>query len=261
MRRTVVFISFALLFVVAGAAGAADSPATLLQRMKTWLEPAQASTRQLEMTVRSGAEVAQWTAAQARGTVDGANYALTVLLAPPDLRGTALLVREQKGQPTREWLYLPYLRRVREVLPVDEFESFLNTELTYADLGFVRLADRDVKAAGNATLNGVAAVKLQEIPKDRRTFSKIVTWLVPATGQPLQREYYDVANRLWKTETFENVADIHGVPTAQRVRMEDAQTGYGSEYRATEIAYGIALPKELFDPAQLSKAAESPLWK
>jgi outer membrane lipoprotein-sorting protein len=250
-----------LAILLAVSAGAADAPATLLQRMKAWLEPAQASTRRLEMTIRSGAETTQWTAAQARGAADGANYALTVLLAPADLRGTALLVKEQKGQPPREWLYLPYLRRVREVLPVDEFESFLNTEFTYADLGFVNLAGRDLEVVGTETLNGVAAAKVQETPTDKRTFSRIVTWLVPATGQPLKREYYDVANRLWKTETFENVAEIHGVPTVQRVRMEDTQTGYGSEYRATEIAYGLTIPQGLFDPAQLAKAADSPVWK
>jgi hypothetical protein len=254
-------LACSLLLMIVQPARAADSPTVLLQRMKSWLEPEQASTRQLAMSIRSGAETAQWTAGQARGSVDGARYALTVLLSPPDLRGTALLVREQSNGAAREWLYLPYLRRVREVLPVDEFQSFLNTELTYADVGFVDIANRAVSAAGTDSLNGVAAVKVQEVPKDKRTFSRIVTWLVPATGQPLKREYYDPADRLWKTETFENVADIHGVPTAQRVRIEDVQTGYGSEYRAGEIAYGLSIPKELFDPAQLSKAADSPLWK
>jgi hypothetical protein len=254
-------LAFSLLVLTALPVAAADSPAVLLQRMKRWLEPAQPSTRQLAMTIRSGPEVTQWTAAQARGSADGANYVVTVLLAPADLRGTALLIKEQPGAPDREWLYLPYLRRVREVLPVDEFQSFLHTEFTYADVGFVNVNNRVFKAGGSDAVNGVAAVKVQETPKDQRTFSRIVTWLVPETGQPLKREFYDVADRLWKVETFENVADVHGVPTAQRVRIEDVQTGYGSEYRATDVAYGVTLPKDLFDPAQLGRAADSPLWK
>ena len=250
-----------LLVLIALPATAADAPPVLMQRMKSWLEPKQASTRQLAMTIRSGSEVAQWTAAQARGSRDGTDYVLTVVLSPPDLRGTALLVKEQPSGTNQEWLYLPYLRRVREVLPVNEFESFLNTEFTFVDVGFVEVTNRALAAGGSDAVNGVAAFKVQETPKDQRTFTRIVTWLVPETGQPLKREFYDVANRLWKVETFENVADVHGVPTAQRVRMEDVQTGYGSEYRATDIAYGVTLPKELFDPAQLSRAADSPLWK
>ena len=72
---------------------------------------------------------------------------LTVLLEPADVRGTALLVEEQKGKPTREWLYLPSLRRVRQVLPVNEFESFLNTEFTVSDMGFVNLRDRKLRCS------------------------------------------------------------------------------------------------------------------
>lgn len=242
-------------------ARAAESPVELLRHMKQWLEPGQASTRQLTMRVRSGSEVAEWTAAQARGSVDGRSYALTVLLAPADLRGTALLIQEQPHGPDREWLYLPHLRRVREVLPVDEFESFLNTEFTYADLGFVEVDNRTVTSAGSDDINGVAVAKVQEVPEDQRTFTVIVTSIAPATGRPLKREYYDVAHRLWKTETFEDVSDVAGVPTAQRVRIEDVQTGYGSEYAVSKITYGTSLPKELFDPAQLSRAADSPVWK
>lgn len=250
-----------LLVLPALPAAAADSPQVLLQRMKAWLEPKQASTRQLAMTIRSGTEVVQWSAAQARGSADGANYALTVLLAPPDVRGIAMLVKEDPGKPTREWIYLPYLRRVRQILPVNEFESFLNTEFTFSDFAFVNVADRTLKGLGPVTVAGVAGVQVQATPTDQRTFTRIVTSLVPDTGQPLKREYYDVADRLWKVETFENVAEVHGVPTAQRVRMEDLQTGYGSEYRASQIAYGVTIPKALFNPGQLSKASESPLWK
>lgn len=260
MRR-LPLLALSLSVVLALPAAAADSPQELLQRVKRWLEPGQPSVRQLSMTVRSGSETVQWTAAQARGTRDGANYALTVLLSPADLRGTALLIKEQPGTADAEWLYLPYLRRVRQVLPVDEFQSFLNTEFTYADFGFVSADGRTLKTLGGGTVEGVQAVQVQETPADQRTFTHIVTSIVPATGQPLKREYYDVGKRLWKVETFENVADVHGVPTAQRVRMEDVQAGFGSEYEVTHLAYGVPIPPELFDPAQLSRAADSPLWK
>ncbi|MEO8603475.1 MAG: outer membrane lipoprotein-sorting protein [bacterium] len=250
-------IAALLLLALNAPARAADKPEALLQRMQAWLEPAQPSTRRLTVNVRSGGETATWTAGQARGPIDGGRAVLTVLLEPKDLRGTALLVRQQTGKAPEEWLYLPYLRRVRKIVPVDEFESFLNTELTYADLGFVNLADRAVTGLGAANLDGVAVMQLQEVPKDRDTFSRIVSSVVPATGQPIKREYYDVANRLWKVGTFENVATVHEVPTAQRIRMEDVQTGFGTELRATDIAFGLPIPPALFDPAQLSKAANA----
>lgn len=262
MRRVILVLSVLASFrVAADAATDAPKPEILLQEMKAGIEPSKPSTRLLTMTVRSAAESVQWKAAQARGQVDGASFVLTVLLDPADVRGSALLIREEPGKPTSEWLYLPTLRRVRRVVPVDEFESFLNTEFTYADMGFAHLQSRRVKLLGEEPLSAISTYKLQETPDDQRMFSRIVTWLNKTTQQPVKREYYDVANRLWKVETFEDVAVIHDLPTAQHVRIEDVQTGYSSEYRVDRVDYDAPIPKDLFDWQQLSKAAENPIWK
>ncbi len=88
-----------------------------------------------------------------------------------------------------------------------------------------------------------------------------MTWVAKDTGQPLKREYYDVADRLWKVETFEDVATVQGTPIAQHVRMQDVQTGYTSEYRVSDVAVGVQIPAVLFDWQQLSQAADHPMWK
>jgi hypothetical protein len=261
MRRLAVA---AFLVAIAATATGAETPtaAALLAQMKAWLEPPRSSTRVLNMTIRSApGDVTKWTAGQARAQVDGSNWILTVLLAPGDVRGTALLVQEQPGKPDNEWVYLPSLRRVRKVVPVDEFDSFLGTEFTYSDLGFVELDRRSATVRGPNSVDGREVYTLEEVPADQSTFKRIVTSLLKDGAQPLKREYYDPAGRLWKVETFEDVAPIHGVPTAQRVRMEDVQSGFGSEYRATRIAYDVQIPKELFDPKQLRTAADHPVWK
>jgi outer membrane lipoprotein-sorting protein len=263
MRRLMLpLVASAML--VAPAVSAADTPQpdVLLKQMKAWLEPARPSTRRLTVTVRSSpGNVVEWKAAQARGQVDGASFALTVLLEPADVRGIALLIRAEPGKPNSEWLYLPYLRRVRRVLPVDEFESFLNTEFTYSDMGFINLQNRKLKLLGEDEVNGTPAYEVQETLGDARTFTRIVTWIDKATKRPIKRQYYDVANRLWKVETFDDVAAVHDTPTAQRVRMEDVQTGYGSEYRVSQLGFDVQIPADLFDWQQLAKAADSPVWK
>ena len=255
-------IAFATLTAHSAAGAEGPRPEALLQQMKAWLEPARSSTRTLVMTVRSApGDAVEWKAGQARGTVDGSNFALTVLLEPADVRGTAVLIEEHHGKPNSEWLYLPYLRRVRRVLPVDEFESFLNTEFTDSDMGFVNLQNRKLTLLGSETVDGIETYKLQEVPDDQRTFKRIVTWLTKDSQRPLKREYYDVADRLWKVEAFQDVATVHDVPTAQRVRMEDVQTGYGSEYRVKDLGYDVLVPKQLFDWQQLPQAADHAVWK
>lgn len=259
MRRLAII---AIALAIGVAAAAEPTAESVLARMKTWLEPSRSSVRQFTLVVQSapGTQV-EWSGVQARGQIDGTRYALTVLQEPRDVRGVALLIAEQPGQPTREWLYWPYLRRVREVLPVNEFDSFLGTEFTYADLGFANLQNRSVALLGRDTVNGVPALRVEETPDDRRTFSRIVSWVDPETGQPLRREFFDVANRLWKVATFGGVTMVEGVPTARQIRIEDVQTKYASEYRIEAIRYDVEVPPELFDWQQLPAAADHAFWK
>ena len=35
------------------------------------------------------------------------------------------------------WMYLPALDRVRQIVPVETYQRFFDTDFTYADLGFV----------------------------------------------------------------------------------------------------------------------------
>jgi hypothetical protein len=172
------------------------------------------------------------------------------------VRGTASLIKEEHGKPTLEWVYLPALRRVRQILPVNEFDAFLNTEFTYADFGFVNVGDRALKTLGPVDVNGVAGVQVQETPTDQRTFPRIVTSLVPATGQPLKREYYGPANHLWKVETFENMAEVHG-PTAARPH-EDADRLRQRVLR--QQIGGVTIPGAV-RLSPVTRAADSPLWK
>src|SRR5690242_12223580 len=94
-----------LLMLTAGSVAAAEAPKpeVLLRQVKVWLEPAAPSTRKLVVSVRSApGNTVVWKAGQARGKVGDTNFALTVLLDPPDVRGTALLIAEQEGKPNSQ---------------------------------------------------------------------------------------------------------------------------------------------------------------
>ena len=152
----------------------------MVERMKAALEPDRSSTRDIVMVTHTGGESAQWAARQARKTLKDGNRMLTVLLAPPDVKGIALLIQERRNENgDRQWLYLPYLRRVREILPLGTFETFLGTDFTTADLGFVDLRQRTFSLLGEEKLGNVQTYKVQEVLKDPRYYSRVVTGLRP----------------------------------------------------------------------------------
>jgi hypothetical protein len=256
---------WAAALLLSGAAGAAPPDATQLRRdMKAALEPSRPSVRRLQMEVSApGGESTRWTLGEARKRVDGRNRMLIVVLAPADQRGIALLLAELPDQTDAErWLYVPAVRRVRTILRPESYQAFLGSDFTLEDLSFVSLRSHDL-LLGREKRGGVAAYKVQEIPTVPGAewyYTRIVSWIAADTALPLERDFYDPANALWKVERFRDVARIDGVPTIMKLRMDDVQTGSWTTIDVVQLRYGADVADGLFDPEKLPVAASSPLW-
>jgi hypothetical protein len=287
MRFPLLTVLVSVLATAAPVIARPPDAATIAQRMKAALEPerpsirtlvlvmgsadgaaTQPTTRQKEVRDELGqgtgspdSSTTEWTARQARKKLPDGNRILTVLLAPDEVKGVAFLIWERKGGPDEQWLYLPAVRRVRELTPVSAYEPFLGTDFTFADLGFVNLRDRKFSLLAEETFAGAPAYKVQEtLARPVFYYSRIVTWVAKDSLLPLRRDYYDAANRLWKTELYQDIATIDGTPTVLRIRMEDKISDTSTELRVSQVRYDATIPDELFDPQKLPQASKHPLW-
>ena len=165
-----------------------------------------------------------------------------------------------EGQTQRGMDLQPVLRRVRELAGVDAYEHFLGTDFTYADLGFVRLHPQ-YRLLGEEDHGGKQTYKSEEsVPQERAYYSRVITWVSKDSMLPVQRDYYDAAGTLWKTELLEEET-IDGVPTPIRMQMKDLQAKSNTELRVRDVRYDVEVPDALFDPVKLSTAASSPVWQ
>jgi outer membrane lipoprotein-sorting protein len=250
----------ALLLVGSAVADTAPDIDTIVSKMKAALEPEVPSVRTMEIAVSTEeGEVRRWTAAQARKRIGDVGYMLTVLLAPEDVKGNALLIIERGKEPDEHWVYLPSVRRVRRVEPVGKYQAFLSTDFTFADFGFVTL-DRTYELLGTEEFEGRRAYKIEEVPRERWFYSRIVSWVAADTWFPIRREFYTPAGELWKLERFDQVTRIDGIPTSLRMQMEDVRQRGTSEINVTKISYKAEIPDNLFDPRRLGQAIDSPVW-
>jgi len=250
---------FTVLALAPAALAGPPDAATIVEKMKAALEPDHSSTRNVIMLIHSEGETVQWTARQAHKKVGDHKRILTVLEEPADVKGVAVLVEERKDQDTNEqWVYLPPIRRVRKIFGFGAFESFLGTDFTYQDLGFIELNHRSFTLLGEETVAGTSCYKVQEVPKNNFYYSRIVSLIAKDSMLPLRLEYYDVANNLWKTETFQEVQTVKGIPTPLHIRMEDVQTGTSTELKMSELHYDVELPDSLFKPETLPDALKHP---
>jgi hypothetical protein len=139
------------------------------------------------------------------------------------------------------------------------YEDFLDTDFTYAGLGFLPLYDQ-YKLLGEEELAGGRTYKVEEkVLQKGSQYSRIINWIATDSMLPLRRDFFDLAGRLWKRELSVNSV-INGVPTPVRILMKDLQRGFGSELNVTTVDYDIKIPNEVFKPELLPEVVKCPLW-
>lgn len=232
-------------------------------QMKEAFEPTRPSTRKVVISVSDLGQTVQFVGRVARKKLADGKRQVIVMMEPLDVRGTAMLIAEPKDptKPSIMWIYSPYIRRVRKLVPIDANDHFLDTDFTYADLGYVRLHDT-YKYLGKADINGVKADKIDEkIPQEEWYYSHVITYIAEANKLPIKREYYDPAGALWKTEVFDNVTDIDGSPTLLHAQMKDVQAQTSTDLAVSEVRYDVDVPDSIFDPMKMGQLADHPLWQ
>ena len=241
---------------------AEQSPSTvdaIVDRMNTTLDPDRSSVRMLTFRVSRPGGDSQITVGEARCKIGNVMRDLAVVLAPESLRGTAYLIEEAAAGDGVQWLYVPAIGRVRKLVSPETYASFLNSDFTYADLGFAPLKTRYI-VHGEEARDDTRTYRIEGVPADPSYYARTVTWVAVDSEVPVERELYDAVGRLWKVERFEEPTVINGVPTLRRISMEDLQANTRTDIEVTAVRYDLDVPPALFDPTQLHNASRSSLW-
>ena len=263
MRITAVVaftLGLALVFAAASPAYAIDA-LSIVRNTKAALEPNRSSTATITVHVYQGSkELVRWTGAQARGSINGSKYMLTVFLTPPEAQGMAILSSEQNTLRSAMWIYMPVTHRVQRLTPVALSAPFFGTDFTYADLGFMNLRQR-YKYLGVVKRDGVETYEIQAFPNPERYDStSFVAWINQHTFLPVERDFFDYDSHTWRIERYADVKYVQGVPTIGRIDMVDKTANDETEFDFGNVKYDVQTPKELFDPANLGQVSVHPFW-
>jgi len=236
---------------------AIPDPDEVIEHMQRVFEPPEPRLADVTITVvtDNGARKT-WTGRQARKPYGDGQRSLLYLAQPEYLKGTALLI-EQAAQADQAdgdpmWIYLPSLDRVRKITPADAFQRFLQTDFTYADLGFVdrRGRTRFLRAVDD---DGKPVYEIEFLPADSWYYARIVTQVDPDTMLPIKRDYFDRANRLWKVQTFTRMAMVNDLPVPLYIEMRDVQQGSSTTIEYSNVVYATDLSDALFDADNLRR--------
>jgi len=170
-----------------------------------------------------------------------------VLDSPADLRGIEVLTRPTSEGVSSTRIYLPSLRRVRDLVADMRGESFLGTDFNYEDLGFQQLeyaqySLRDTPTSGDQNCHWVDAV-----PQRGWWYGRISSCIDRKTFLPLRTEYYDRSGELWKIRTLEGIQKIKARPTPTVITMQTVPAGTSTRITLTQVQYDAGLGDVLFE--------------
>ena len=200
-------------------------------------------------------EIASYTMKE--GTTD---KTVLVFKTPRDVAGISYLSFDYPDKAdgstvdSDSWIYLPAMKKVRRISGSRKHDAFQGTDFTYDDLGNRSLSKDDFAILGSEKVNGADCWILEAKAKDSKAkVSRRVTWVDKKTYVTHKGEYYDKQNRLQKTLTCENIKQIKGYWSTQKMTMTNVQSNHKTIYEVRDLKYDEDVNASYFTVSALER--------
>lgn len=186
-----------------------------------------------------------------------------VFTTPKDVAGVGYLMFEYaedasgNKKDADNWLYMPAMKKTRRIASSgSESEgSFMGTDFTYQDMGERSLNDYDYTLLGEEAVNGVDCYKVEcKSKKGTEKDPRYISYISKANYIMQKCEFFDRQDQLHRVLTCTDFTTIDGFTTAQKMKMENVQSGTWSLIESKEIIYNADdIDDSLFTVAALEK--------
>ena len=186
-----------------------------------------------------------------------------VFTTPKDVAGVGYLMFEYaedasgNKKDADNWLYMPAMKKTRRIASSgSEGEgSFMGTDFTYQDMGDRSLNDYDYTLLGEEAVNGVDCYKVEcKSKKGTEKDPRYISYISKANYIMQKCEFFDRQDQLHRVLTCTDFTTIDGFTTAQKMKMENVQSGTWSLIESKEIIYNADdIDDSLFTVAALEK--------
>lgn len=181
---------------------------------------------------------------------DGKDQELMVFFSrPADVRDTVFRVVKHTQTDDDRWLYLPGLDLVKRISAGDKRTSFVGSHFFYEDVSGRNTELDDYELVEELE----SSYRIKGTPKDPATveFDHYFVNIDKATKIPLEVDFYDSKDRLYRKVSAVKVEEIEGIPTVVHSRVEDVLNGGATEMQFRFVDYNLGLPNDIFSERSL----------
>lgn len=176
---------------------------------------------------------------------------------PPDQKGTGFLIWDYsvEGKPDDLWLYLPSLRSVRRMTTRDQNDSFMGSDLTFADMGARRLDEDEHRMIfdGPGVCRGVnePCYVVDSIPKEKDSpYGKKRYFISRKDWVARKVEFYDRTMKPLKLQltTWQKVGDVL---VWKRSEIVNVQSKHKTIFEISDVKNNVGLKDSRFSDRML----------
>lgn len=244
-----------------GARPLLDAVKRLNETTRKWTDRVQ----QMKLTIvdRRGGEAHRELEVLTKRYGEEASRSIMFVRSPPTVRGIGFLQWIAPREPDHQWLYLPALKRTRQISGGARTDSFVGTDFSYEDLSVIAdvldWGDDSAHAAlgRRETIDGQVCdiIELTPTPAAEVSYGQIRLWLGRDDQVVHKYEFVSREGQVVKTLQLSDIRTIDGIPAAYRLEMQNQRSGSHTLVELTKLQYNIGLDDEVFTQRRLEKGA------
>lgn len=188
---------------------------------------------------------------------DGLEKRFIRFIEPADVRGTAMLIVDNKNSADEMWIYLPALRKIRRVVSSEKGKSFMSSEFSNSDLTSPPLSDfvsRHLKESGADNQWVIESRPASSGLADEYGFLRKVSYISMDNYQVKRIEFFNFDDKVYK---ILEIKSIHPLPDGKYLVKDMIANNLiksrKSEILFTNIIEGVKVDDSFFSVQNLER--------
>lgn len=215
------------------------------------------ATVNLLITEKNGASRARTILMTTKSFADGTEKRLIRFTEPADVRGTSMLIVDNKEIADEMWIYLPALKRTRRIVSSEKGKTFMSSEFSNADMSSPTPSDFTNKfAPGSGKDNQwiIESTPAGENIAEEYGYSRKISYISMDKCQINKMEFYNFDNELFKTIEIEKVYPLpDGKYLVSDMKAVNLLKGRSSEISFTDINARTRIEDSFFTVQNLER--------
>jgi hypothetical protein len=188
---------------------------------------------------------------------DGMEKRFIKFIEPADVKGTAMLVIDNKNSSDEMWIYMPALRKTRRIISSEKGKSFMSSEFSNADMSSPTLSDFVNKHLDGSGSNNQWIIESKPVSNEKADeygYSRKISYISVDKYQISKMEFYNFDNELFKTIEIKSIYPLpNGMFIIKNMIANNSLTKRRSEIIMSNISEGSKIDDSVFTLQNLEK--------